>query len=166
MNDAELDQYLSGSATIDVAHSDPSFALSGRGKLSGQGIGAAGQVKRRSVEKSRIEKPLDKLSAATMTEEELQNNIIKLAQVLGWLVHAELKARVKKDGQEVWRTQVQGTKGYPDLTLARDRVLLLRELKSEKGKVSDEQAEWLEESGGKIWRPSSWLSGQVEKELR
>jgi len=47
-------------------------------------------------------------------------------------------------------------------------IPLLRELKREKGKTSPGQVIWLEALGdfGGIWRPSDWLTGRIQHELR
>jgi hypothetical protein len=64
-----------------------------------------------------------------------------------------------------WRTPVSGTigEGWPDLFLCRprDRSVLLVELKTNRGKVSDRQdatIDQLRECGLTvlIWRPSDW----------
>lgn len=103
--------------------------------------------------------------AAAMSEDDLEDNVIKAAQFLGWVVVHHRPARTK-DGE--WRTAIKGQKGFPDLCLARDGRVLLRELKSEKGKTSPGQVIWLEALGdhGGIWRPSDWLSGRIQNELR
>jgi hypothetical protein len=103
--------------------------------------------------------------AAAMSEEELEDAVIEAAQFLGWTVVHHRPARTK-DGE--WRTAIKGQKGFPDLCLARDGTVLLRELKREKGKTSPGQVIWLEALGdhGGIWRPSDWLSGRIQHELR
>jgi hypothetical protein len=103
--------------------------------------------------------------AAAMSEDELEDNILKAAKFLGWVAVHHRPARTK-DGE--WRTAIKGQKGFPDLCLARDGVVLLRELKREKGKPSEGQVIWLEALGdfGGIWRPSDWLSGRIQHELR
>jgi hypothetical protein len=60
-------------------------------------------------------------------------------------------------------------RGYPDWTITGKRVLF-RELKSQRGRVTAEQQEWLDAltaagEDAKVWRPSSLLSGQVAHEL-
>ena len=67
-------------------------------------------------------------------------------------------------GKETWRTPVAADgQGFPDLVLARAGVVLFRELKTDIGKVSDEQAAWLQAVGGKVWRPKMW--SEIEREL-
>lgn len=74
------------------------------------------------------------------TEAEFQNLIIEYAQIRGWLVMHTRPARTERG----WRTPLQGDAGYPDLTMARRGRLVIAELKSESGKVTREQAAWLE----------------------
>ncbi len=93
-----------------------------------------------------------------LPEREFQNQILELAELYKWRVHAERPARTK-DG---WRTPIQGEPGFPDLVLVRGSRLILAELKSDKGKVSDDQELWLKafaqvcvvETG--VWRPRDW----------
>ena len=124
-----------------------------------------------------------------LSERDFQEQIIQLAKLHGWMVHAERPARTK-DG---WRTAIQGDPGFPDLVLAREGVVIYAELKSEKGRLSPAQIEWsvalhevdqrardqafaVQESRGLphpsievvvrsfIWRPSDW--DEIEKVLR
>ena len=91
------------------------------------------------------------------TEAAFQQQVIDLAQFCGWLVHAERPARMA-DGR--WRTPIQGMAGFPDLVLVRERVLFV-ELKSERGRLTTEQEQWiavLREAGAdvRVWRPGHW----------
>ena len=79
--------------------------------------------------------------------------------VTGWLVFHDTDSR-------------RSEPGFPDLLLARRGVVLLVELKTEKGKVSIEQRianrgkrserllpsqqDWIEASSALVWRPSDW----------
>ena len=72
-----------------------------------------------------------------------------------------------------WRTAVAADgAGFPDLVLAKPGRLLFVELKSENGRLSQEQARWLaalgltERAEVKVWRPSDWLGGTIEAVLR
>lgn len=65
-----------------------------------------------------------------MTEKELRESIQKAAQDLGWHYHY------------TW-TQIHSSKGCPDLELLRDGKMFRWELKSQKGKVTDEQHEYM-----------------------
>ena len=55
-----------------------------------------------------------------------------------------------------WYTPVPGNAGYPDLTLARDGVVLFAELKTQAGRLRPEQQRWLEILDGEVWRPNDW----------
>lgn len=118
--------------------------------------------------------------ARSMSESELQTNVIQLAQALGYKAHAELKARVRKKGVETYRTQVQGDAGFPDLFLVPqeqsrkqgipDRIIVA-ELKSEEGHATDSQIEWSYAFRWcglpvHLWRPSHWFDGTIERTLR
>lgn len=107
--------------------------------------------------------PAQALIARQMTERELQDNVIACAETLGWLVYHTHDSR-------------RSPAGFPDLVLARDGRLILAELKTERGRVRAEQAAWLAALGEVdanrggvevyIWRPSHWLSGEIEAILR
>jgi len=101
-----------------------------------------------------------------LSERDFQEQIIQLAKLHGWMVHAERSARTK-DG---WRTAIQGDPGFPDLVLAREGVVIYAELKSEKGKVAAGQQAWRWALGAGrlkanvyVWRPSDWA--QIERAL-
>lgn len=105
--------------------------------------------------------------AVNMTEAELQRNIIDAAQKLGWHIHAERPGRTA----DSWRTPIQGDPGFPDLILIKGRRILAWELKSEKGKLTLEQEEWLRyfcRAGCRIGiiRPHDWLNGSIEDDLK
>ena len=114
-------------------------------------------------------------AAQEMTEAELVDSIIELAQRLGWMAVHSRPARLAAG----YRTAIQGDKGFVDLVLARHGRVIFAECKSEKGQLSGEQYNWqceLEGVPGKwtwkehpeyyIWRPSDWLSGEVERLLK
>ena len=89
-------------------------------------------------------------------EYELQSQIAELATILGW-EHVAFRPLMSKRG---WRTPGTGTmaKGWPDMTLvrARDRRLIFAELKSDRGKPSDDQERVLEvlrALEGDTWQP-------------
>lgn len=73
------------------------------------------------------------------TEAQFQGQVVGLAAILGWeSVH--FRAAMTKHG---WRTPGSGSmaKGWPDLTLVRerDRRLIFAELKADKGKPTPDQ---------------------------
>ena len=89
----------------------------------------------------------------SLSEKDFCNLVIDYAKTRGWRVFHPLPARTSKG----WRTQAQGTpKGFPDCVIAQDGVLLLVELKSQKGKLTDEQKDWLQHTNGAVWRPKDW----------
>lgn len=87
-----------------------------------------------------------------MTEAEFQQAVIDIAMLRGWKVAHFRPARTAKG----WRTPVQGDRGFVDLVLARRGVVLLVELKSDKGRFGPGQQEWAAAIGDqyRIWRPS------------
>lgn len=103
----------------------------------------------------------------TMTEAELLTAVLDLATVLKWRTAHFRPARTESG----WRTAVSGDgKGFVDIVLVKNRVLFI-ELKSMSGRQSREQAEWmidLRAAGAnyRLWNPSDWTSGVIEKELR
>jgi hypothetical protein len=104
---------------------------------------------------------------AVVTEAALQDWIVGTARLLGWRI---FHARVARTAHG-WRTAVSyDGAGFPDLVLARDRVLFA-EIKLERGRLGPEQVTWLEvlrEAGQEVyvWRPSDWTSGGIEAVLR
>lgn len=94
-------------------------------------------------------------------EKEFQEQTIILARGLGWewIYHTYDSRR--------------SVSGFPDLVLVHGRLgrTLFRELKTGKGRVSPAQRGWLDglTAGGSdaaVWRPSDYLSGLIEQELR
>ncbi len=100
-------------------------------------------------------------SPPPMTEAQLQSTVLQLAQLHGY--------NLRYHTHDSRRSQP----GFPDLVLvsvARGRVLF-RELKSDAGKLTPEQALWL---GGmkavgldaEVWRPQDIGTGRIVNELR
>lgn len=91
----------------------------------------------------------------TMNETEWQQSVIELAQAYGWRV-AHFRAAKTERG---WRTPVQADgAGFPDLVLVRPPELLFAELKSDKGRLSPDQVQWLSDLAlcgivAEMWRP-------------
>ena len=94
-----------------------------------------------------------------MTEKQLQQAVLGLARLNGWLAYHTFDSR---------RSQP----GFPDLVMVRPPRLLCVELKSEKGKPTPDQEAWLEALGqvrkveASLWRPAQWTDGTVEALLR
>lgn len=87
----------------------------------------------------------------TMTEEQLTSTVVQLAQFHGWKVVHFRPARLG----DRWVTAVQGDIGSPDIILARRGVVLLVELKTERGRLTPQQKQWAKEIGEqyRLWRP-------------
>jgi hypothetical protein len=86
-----------------------------------------------------------------VTEDEWKSWVLDVARWHHWLVSHFRPARTERG----WRTPLEGNAGYPDVTLARGGVVLIRELKSDRGRLAPEQQAWLEALGplGGVWRP-------------
>ena len=102
-----------------------------------------------------------------ISEEDFQKQIIELAHMYGWLVHHSRKVQTI-DGK--WITPIQGDKGYFDLTMARDGKRIIAELKTEKGKPTEEQWKWYRALGKSDentlicgLKPSNW--GEIEEAI-
>ena len=90
-------------------------------------------------------------------EAEFACQVIALAKLHGWRVMHQRPARTLHG----WRTAVQGDAGFPDVVLLRDGVLIVAELKADDGRLTPEQAAWLDAFrlagiGGGVWRPRNW----------
>ena len=102
-----------------------------------------------------------------ITESDFTAQVIDLARHLGWRV-AHFRPAMTKGGR--WVTAVQGDgAGFPDLVLVRGQRLILAELKSANGKLSEAQAIWLamlKEAAPEtyLWRPSD--IDEIERLLR
>jgi hypothetical protein len=95
----------------------------------------------------------------TVTEKALQDAVYDCARRLGWMAYHVFDAR-------------RSTPGFPDLLLIRPPRLIVAELKTEKGRLSAFQEAWLDKFRAidgvetYIWKPTDWLSGEVERILR
>ena len=65
------------------------------------------------------------------SEKRFQDAVVQLAQLSGCLVYHTYDSR-------------RSTPGFPDLVILRDDLLIFAELKTEKGKLSKYQANWLD----------------------
>ncbi len=103
-----------------------------------------------------------------MSEAQLQDAVIEMAQLLGWRVAHFRPAQTTKG----WATPVQADgAGFPDLIMLRDSWMIAAELKSAKGKVSPAQDEWLDAflrvgATVAVWYPRDLRSGEIERALR
>ena len=117
-----------------------------------------------------------------MDERDLQNTVIDMAKLRGWLVNHQRPARTDKG----WRTAVEGHAGFPDLVLVRPARhelvtsnssnfrpprLLFVELKAKRGRLTDGQRQWMEALVQipfvevLTWTPDDLTSGRIEKAL-
>jgi hypothetical protein len=90
-----------------------------------------------------------------MRERDFQAQVVELAKLRGWKV------------AWTWNS-LHSPKGWPDLVLCRGHRLLHAELKTERGKLTAPQAEWLMALASLpgevyVWRPSHWK--QIERVL-
>jgi hypothetical protein len=79
-----------------------------------------------------------------VNEQQFLDRIIHLATVQRWAIHHDRPAR--RAGAR-WATAIQGHAGFPDLVLARQGVVLFREVKGYQasgrlGRLSSEQLDW------------------------
>ena len=99
--------------------------------------------------------PTPWLTALPETEDQFLTWILDRARASRWRT---IHVRPGRTGAGEWRTPVQGDGvGFPDLVIVRDRIVYA-EVKSERGTLSTEQAEWRERiifAGGEwhLWRP-------------
>jgi len=98
-------------------------------------------------------------------ESEFQDQVIQFAVLRRWQIVHFRPARVTIRGQDTYRTATQGHNGFVDLVIARNGTVIHAELKTETGKLSDDQKKWRDALGTtwRLWRPSDWPA--IEKEL-
>jgi hypothetical protein len=82
------------------------------------------------------------------TEKQFQAQVVQLARLCGWRVYHTHDSR-------------RCAPGFPDLLLLRAGQFLAAELKTDRGRLTSEQATWLgafREAGvpAYLWRPSDW----------
>jgi VRR-NUC domain len=104
------------------------------------------------------------VSRLAVSEKAFQSSVVQLARMLAWRVFFV-------------RESVGSPEGWPDLVLVRHDRFIVRELKTETGRLSPAQRGWiaaLEEAGVDVavWRPADWprieatLVGQVAIEVQ
>lgn len=96
--------------------------------------------------------------AAEMTEDELLSAVRALAKAEGWRCYHTYRS----DRSEP---------GWPDLVLVRGSVLLIRELKTERGRTTEAQSAWVRALAEAnvdvdIWRPSDLFERRIERILQ
>jgi hypothetical protein len=86
------------------------------------------------------------------SEKEWQWRVVNFAEAHGWKYYHTYDSR-------------RSPEGFPDLVLLRPGRIVVAELKTDKGKVTAAQQEWLEawQAAGAevyVWRPSMWAEVQ------
>jgi hypothetical protein len=91
-----------------------------------------------------------------MPERVWQSEVVALSKAYGWLVYHALPAQ---NARGKWATHQIGDTGFPDLLLAHhERGTLFVELKTNKGRLTQQQELWLDtlHTAGQevhVWRP-------------
>lgn len=99
-----------------------------------------------------------------LSEADLLRGVLDLCRVLGWRTYHPRPAMTRRG----WRTPVQGDGiGWPDLAAVRGDRLVVAELKSERGRTTPEQADWLEALAAAgveayTWRPADYPDNIAE----
>lgn len=93
---------------------------------------------------------------SAQTEADFQAKVTDMCDLLGLKWHHETDSRKSK-------------KGWPDLVIAGPHHVIFTELKTETGKVSPDQQEWIDTLSNagatiEVWRPSDW--DRIERILR
>lgn len=94
--------------------------------------------------------------APPMSEKRFMASVVKLARLLGWRTYHTFNSK-------------HSDAGFVDLVLVRRPRVLFVELKSDRGKLTEEQRAWLASFEGcpverYCWRPRDWPS--VERILK
>ena len=104
----------------------------------------------------------------SISEQELEDAICELLDTFGIYYHHDRPARTGRTqgGKQVWKNHFRGPKGNPDFTPIVGDRLIFAELKSQNGRLTEGQTEWLrrlEHAGAEtyVWRPQDWLNGSV-----
>lgn len=106
---------------------------------------------------------------STQSESQFQALVLELADRLGWFAVHHQPCRVGRK----FMTPIQGpgAEGFPDLVLCHpiQHRLLFRELKTDRGRLSDGQVRWtkcLEAAHADVgvWKPADWARITAELE--
>lgn len=101
--------------------------------------------------------PEELIIAKTMKESTLEENVRQLCLSLRILRYHTYRS-------------TRSAPGFPDDVIVGNWVMF-REIKSERGKLSPSQAEWIARLAAVgadvgIWRPSDWMNGKIITELK
>ncbi len=93
-----------------------------------------------------------------ITEKDFTKTVIDLAKTYHWRV-AHFRTAMTQSGNYITPVQADGA-GFPDLVLVKGRRLLFCELKSENGRLSQAQKQWIFTLMPivevYVWKPSNW----------
>lgn len=120
---------------------------------------------------------------AAMTEDELLEAVVEMAERLGWRVSHIPDKLYKLAAEEQRWDAMRGAKSFPDLVMVRNGWLIFAELKTEDGELEAGQVEWKRalqyveafteerEYGPSrvrwcLWRPHHHSDGTIEAVLR
>lgn len=124
-----------------------------------------------ALEPLTAERAARSVSDFTQTEREFQASVLTYARMMGWKAFHDNATNAPRrcSGCGSTRALPRNAPGMPDLILIRRPRIVWAELKSERGRLSDDQKAWIEElrASGQavyVWRPSSWQ--EVERVLR
>ena len=112
-----------------------------------------------------------------MNERDFQKAIIDAAHQLGWFVAHFRPAQIRL-GKWVTPVQADGA-GFPDLVMVKDGMMIIAEVKTERGVLSPEQRIWISKMSAlerknrgvvliRVWKPRHWdqiihlLKGETE----
>lgn len=92
-----------------------------------------------------------------MTETQFQSTVVAMCKLLNVFCYHPYFSR-------------KSAAGWPDLAMCGDSGFMLRELKTETGKLTRQQEEWgarLRQAGisWDVWRPDDLGSGRIKREL-
>jgi hypothetical protein len=92
-----------------------------------------------------------------VTEAQFQNTVVAMCKLFGVAWYHPYFSR-------------RSAAGWPDLALCGDNGFLLRELKTENGRLTRDQQAWgerLRKAGisWDVWRPADLQSGRIQREL-
>lgn len=91
-----------------------------------------------------------------MLESEFQDSVIDIAKWTKWGIHHD---RPGQNRAGRWSTAIVGDVGFPDLVLVRPPRLVVAELKTDRGSLTEAQKLWLLGFAGcdaevYVWRPA------------
>lgn len=100
---------------------------------------------------------MSKQIAETMSEDDLMDHVRTICRQLKLLAYHTYDSR-------------KSPPGYPDWHIVGRNGAIFRECKTETGKTTAEQDEWLDALRGigqdaDVWRPSDLISGRIQREL-